>query len=40
MKLMKEKKLVPFLDLAYPAFASGDFTKDTEVVRKFAAMGF
>jgi aspartate/tyrosine/aromatic aminotransferase len=40
MRLMKEKRLVPFLDLAYPAFASGDFNKDTEVVRKFAAMGF
>jgi hypothetical protein len=39
-KLFRAKKLVPFIDLAYPAFASGDFDKDTEIVRKFAAMGF
>lgn len=37
---MMHNKLIPFMDTAYPGFASGNFETDVKVVRKFAAMGF
>lgn len=38
-KVIKEKKLFPFFDMAYQGFASGDVAKDAYAVRKFLADG-
>ncbi|XP_045597804.1 aspartate aminotransferase, mitochondrial [Procambarus clarkii] len=38
-KVVKSKKLLPFFDMAYQGFASGDVTKDAYAVRKFLADG-
>eukprot|EP00928_Gymnodinium_smaydae_P079722 TRINITY_DN63582_c0_g1_i1.p1 TRINITY_DN63582_c0_g1~~TRINITY_DN63582_c0_g1_i1.p1 ORF type:complete len:415 (+),score=84.82 TRINITY_DN63582_c0_g1_i1:71-1315(+) len=38
--LMKERKVIPFLDSAYQGFASGDLEKDAFSIRLFASMGF
>eukprot|EP00830_Metopus_es_P016366 TRINITY_DN5039_c0_g5_i1.p1 TRINITY_DN5039_c0_g5~~TRINITY_DN5039_c0_g5_i1.p1 ORF type:complete len:432 (-),score=78.81 TRINITY_DN5039_c0_g5_i1:107-1402(-) len=34
--IVKEKKLLPFLDMAYQGFATGDFDRDASAVRLFA----
>ncbi|BDA42238.1 Aspartate aminotransferase, mitochondrial [Coccomyxa sp. Obi] len=38
-KVMKEKKLFPFFDMAYQGFASGDCTRDAQAIRTFLADG-
>lgn len=38
-KLVKKQKLLPFMDLAYQGFASGDTDKDAYAVRLFAEDG-
>ncbi|KAK3860631.1 hypothetical protein Pcinc_033327 [Petrolisthes cinctipes] len=38
-KVIKERKLLPFFDMAYQGFASGDVAKDAYAVRKFLADG-
>jgi aspartate/tyrosine/aromatic aminotransferase len=37
---MKRNQLVPFFDIAYQGFASGDFYKDAFAVKLFGEMGF
>jgi len=37
--VLKEKKALPFFDMAYQGFASGDLVKDAYAVRKFAEDG-
>jgi len=38
-KLIKDKQLFPFFDMAYKGFASGDFEKDAAAVRLFLKDG-
>ncbi|CAK0770625.1 L-asparaginase 1 [Coccomyxa viridis] len=38
-KLMKEKQLFPFFDMAYQGFASGDCTRDAQAIRVFLEDG-
>lgn len=38
-KVVKERKLLPFFDMAYQGFASGDVAKDAYAVRKFLSDG-
>lgn len=38
-KVIKERELLPFFDMAYQGFASGDVAKDAYAVRKFLADG-
>lgn len=38
-KVVKQRKLLPFFDMAYQGFASGDVAKDAYAVRKFLADG-
>lgn len=38
-KVVKEKKLFPFFDMAYQGFASGDVAKDAFAVREFVKDG-
>lgn len=38
-KVIKEKKLFPFFDMAYQGFASGDVAKDAFAVREFIKDG-
>ncbi|KAK8741076.1 hypothetical protein OTU49_002482, partial [Cherax quadricarinatus] len=38
-KVIKNKKLFPFFDMAYQGFASGDIARDAYAVRKFLADG-
>lgn len=38
-KVIKEKKLFPFFDMAYQGFASGDIDKDASAVRMFLKDG-
>jgi len=38
-KLVKDRKLFPFFDMAYQGFASGDFEKDAAAVRLFLKDG-
>ncbi|KAF2731665.1 aspartate aminotransferase [Polyplosphaeria fusca] len=39
-KVMKEKKLFPFIDTAYQGFASGDLDQDGWAIRYFVEQGF
>ncbi|KAF2113393.1 aminotransferase class I and II [Lophiotrema nucula] len=39
-KVMKERKLFPFLDTAYQGFASGDLDRDGWAIRHFVEQGF
>ncbi|CAL5220048.1 g1997 [Coccomyxa viridis] len=38
-KLMKDKQLFPFFDMAYQGFASGDCTRDAQAIRVFLEDG-
>ncbi|XP_071537184.1 aspartate aminotransferase, mitochondrial [Panulirus ornatus] len=38
-KVIKDKKLLPFFDMAYQGFASGDAAKDAYAVRRFLSDG-
>ena len=39
LKIVKEKKILPFFDMAYQGFASGDMDEDAYAVRLFANEG-
>lgn len=39
-EVLERKKLIPFFDVAYQGFASGDLVQDIQPVRHFARHGF
>uniref|UniRef100_A0A2H8TUG7 aspartate transaminase n=1 Tax=Melanaphis sacchari TaxID=742174 RepID=A0A2H8TUG7_9HEMI len=39
-KIMKERELIPFFDMAYQGIASGDLEEDTWAIRYFYSKGF
>ena len=40
MNICKKREFVPFFDMAYQGFTSGDIHKDAESVRLFTDAGF
>jgi len=38
--VMKKKKLIPFFDIAYQGFATGDLDRDASAIRSFEKAGF